>query len=390
MNNRATKASKSFARPSLLEAVTPHLELVTQRATQGRKDRQVCAEVIAALKEAGIFRALLPAQWGGLEASPQEFFRACLAIGERDMGTAWVAGIIGVHAYQLAIMNEQALEDVYADDPDTCIASSYNPVGGKVEVVDGGFMLHGRWGWSSGSGHCVWVLLGAIVPKEGYRTFLVPLKDYQIEDTWFAYGLQSTGSNDIVIDPPVFVPEHRTHKQLDGFNCQHGQENPLYNIPWAQLFIRVVSSPAIAAARHAVNCFTGNAATSSTDPTKLKEDPDITQRLALSMNEIDEAEALMFRNFDRMLEQVRAGQPITLIARVQYRYQAGIVLEKMMSAVDRLFAVAGGRSVFDGAEIQNIWRDIHIARAHVANNPTAFARNWGKMALGAENGDVFI
>ncbi len=390
MDESVAKAKTAVARPTLLEAVKPHLALVTRMAAQGRKDRQINAEVIAALKDAGMFRALLPCKWGGLEARPQEFFRACLAIGERDMGTAWVTGIIGVHAYQLAIMNEQALEDVYADDPDTCIASSYNPVGGKVEVVDGGFMLSGRWGWSSGSAHCVWVLLGAIVPKEGYRTFLVPIRDYEIEDTWFAYGLQSTGSNDIVIDPPVFVPDHHTHKQMDGFNCVHSQGNPLYNIPWAQMFIRVVSTPAIAAARHALACFTGNAAGSSTDPTKLKGDPDITQRVALSMNEIDEAEAIMFRNFDLMLEQVMSGQVISLMERVQYRYQAGIVLEKMMSAVDRLFAVAGGRSVFDGAEIQNIWRDIHIARAHVANNPIAFARNWGSMALGAENADVFI
>jgi len=62
----------------------------------------------------------------------------------------------------------------------------------------------------------------------------------------------------------------------------------------------------------------------------------------------------------------------------------------MAQAVQRLFEVAGGRSVFNGAEIQNIWRDINIARAHVANNPTPFARNLGNMLLGGENGDFFI
>ena len=228
------------------------------------------------------------------------------------------------------------------------------------------------------------------MPGEGYRTFLVPRTDYEIEDTWFVYGLQGTGSNDIVIEEPVFVPHHRTHKQMDGFNCLHQQENPLYSIPWAQMFIRVVTTPAIGAAKQAVQLFVDKAASSSADPTKLQGDPDITRRVTETLNDIDEVETIMYRNFDRMVELVTSGQTVPMIDRVRYRYQASIVIDRMGAAVDRLFEVAGGRSVFDGAEIQDIWRDIHIARAHVANNPTSFARNFGAMSLGAENGDVFV
>ena len=66
------------------------------------------------------------------------------------------------------------------DDPDTLVSSSYAPLG-QVEVVDGGFKLSGHWQWSSGSEHCEWALLGALVfPPEGgapeYRTFLLPRK----------------------------------------------------------------------------------------------------------------------------------------------------------------------------------------------------------------------
>jgi len=370
--------------------IGPHLTRLRELGPQGRVDRQVSNESIDLLKEAGFMRALLPEEWGGLEATPQEFFAAHMAIAEQDMSTAWVGGIIAVHAFQMAIMAEQARADVYGSGPDTLISSSYNPVGGKVETCDDGFMLSGRWGWSSGSAHCTWVLLGAIVPGEGYRTFLVPRSDYEIEDTWFVYGLQATGSNDIVIGEPVFVPNHRTHKQMDGFACKNEQENPMYSIPWAQMFIRVVSTPAIGAVKHGVNLFAGNAGSSSTDPVKLMSDPDITQRLAESINDVDEAETMMFRNFDRMMAVVCSGQEITLIDRARYRYQAGIVIDRMIGAIDRLFNVAGGRSVYDAAAIQDIWRDIHIARAHVANNPISFARNLGGMTLGADNADVFI
>ena len=375
---------------NLVEAVTATSDLIAKHAAEGRTGRQVSAEVVEALKDCGYMRAVLPKQWGGLETHPNEFFKASVKIAEQDMSTAWIAGIIAVHAYQLALMESEAAADVYSEGPNTLISSSYNPVGGRVQTCDGGFMLSGRWGWSSGSAHCTWVLLGAIVPGEGYRTFLVPRSDYEIEDTWFVYGLQGTGSNDIVIDSPVFVPDHRTHKQMDGFNCLHQQENPLYSIPWAQMFIRVVTTPAIGAAKHAVDLFCGKAASSSTDPTKLQGDPDITRRVAESLNDIDEVETIMYRNFDQMVELVTSGQSIPMIDRVRYRYQASLVIDRMGAAVDRLFEVAGGRSVFNGAEIQDIWRDIHIARAHVANNPTSFARNFGGMALGAESSDVFV
>ena len=370
--------------------IEPHLSLIAELASEGRASRQVKREAIDAIIESGFMRALLPKPWGGLEATPQAFFRAHLRIAEQDMSTAWVTGIIAVHAFQLAIMNRQALDDVYAEGPNTLISSSYNPVGAKVEVADGGFKLSGRWGWSSGSEHCTWVLLGGIVPGEDYRTFLVPRADYRIEDTWFAYGLQATGSNDIVIDQPVFVPEHRTHKRMDGFNCVHSQANPMYGIPWAQMFVRVVSTPAIGAARHAVAAFAGNAAGSSTDPTKLAGDADITRRLAETLHDIDQAEAVLFRNFDHMMAHMQAGESLDLMDRVRWRYQASLIIDDMTRAVDRLFEVAGGRSVFDGSAIQDIWRDIRVARAHVANNPTAFARNLGAMALGADNSDAFV
>lgn len=370
--------------------IDPHLPLFAERAAQGRADRQVARDCIEALKDCGFMRCLLPKPWGGLEVSPQEFFRAHLKIAEQDMSTAWVGGIIAVHAYQLALMDRAALDEVYATGPNTLISSSYNPVGAKVEVVDGGFKFGGRWGWSSGSEHCAWALLGGVVPGEDYRTFLVPRTEYRIEDTWFSYGLQATGSNDIVIDPPVFVPEHRTHKRLDGFNCVHGRSNPMYDIPWAQMFVRVVCAPAIGAARHAVKVFTGRVEGSSTDPTKLRGDLDIARRVAESLNEIEQSEAVMFRNFDQMMAQVLSGRPFDLFDRVRWRYQASIVIDDMTRAVDRLFEVAGGHSVFNGSAIQDIWRDIRTARAHVANNPTAYARNLGAMAMGAENGDPFI
>lgn len=148
--------------------------------------------------------------------------------------------------------------------------------------------------------------------------------------------------------------------------------------------------PAIGAAKHALQLFIDNAQGSSTDVTRLAGDPDVTRRVAEASNLIDETEAIMYRNFDEMMDAVNSGREIPMQDRIKYRYQASLVIERMMQAVDMLFDVAGGRSVYRNSPIQDIWHDIHIARAHVANNPISFARNLGAVQLGADSTDVFV
>lgn len=364
------------------------LDLIESKSGEQREQRELSADVVQALKDCGFFTMLLPKQWGGLERKPQEFFAEQVRIAEADMSTAWAGGIIAVHAFQLALMSEEAQREVYENDPNTLISSSYNPVGARAEMCEGGFMLHGRWGWSSGSGHCTWALLGGVIPGDGYRTFLVPRDQYEIEDTWDVMGLQGTGSNDVVIGEPIFVPEHRTHKQMDGFNCVNEQENPMYDLSWAQTFVRVVNSAAIGALKKAVKVFVeSKLGNSTTDMTKFANDVDTQERLAKVLNTIGELEAVMYHNFDKM--EAADWKP-TLEERIMYRYQASLVIDKAIEAIDTLFDVAGGRSVFNGHPLQQLWHDIHIARCHVANNPTAFARNLGSVTMGMDNQDVFI
>ena len=373
-----------------VEALQPMLR---DNAARAREERRVPVENVQALQEAGFFLALQPGEWGGAEVDPQYFFRAQAAIAEACMSTAWACGIVAVHAFQLALMDHRAQKDVWGDDIHTRVSSSYAPMG-KVTPVEGGFQFSGRWGWSSGCDHCAWVLLGGILPDGSYRTFLLPRSDYTIEDTWNSMGLQGTGSNDIVVDD-VFVPDYRTHKQSDGFEGTNPgvteDSAVLYSMPWAQLFVRVVSTPAIGAARSALGQYTelvkGKA---SGDVTKLAQDTGTQMRIAKARNTIEEMSGVMYTNFDRMMHALREGEAIAIDDRILYRYQASLVIEKSIEVVDSLFSSAGGSSVFLGSEIQQRFLDIHTARAHVANNPTSFARNLGSIMLGADNGDFFV
>ena len=388
-----SNADKSAIAAQMMEQVIALQPKLRERAEQTKTNRQVPDETIQELQEMGFFLTMQPHQYGGYELDPQDFFKMSIALAEGCTSTAWVAGIIAIHSFQLALMDKQAQEDVWGPSVHTRISSSYAPMG-KVKVVDGGFKFSGRWGWSSGSGHCTWVLLGGIIPGEGYRTFLIPKEDYEIVDTWNSMGLQGTGSNDIVVTD-AFVPEHRTHKQMDGFLMTNpGQAvntADLFQIPWAQVFTRVVCTPAIGACKAALGHYMHAVQNkASNDPTKLVGDVSVTERIAAAIDGIDEMETIMLRNFDQMMAAIKNGEEIPLQDRIKYRYQASTVIEKSIKIVDSLFEVAGGGSVFIGSEIQQRFMDIHTARAHVANNPAGFGRNLGGTALGADNGDFFV
>src|SRR2546423_11290892 len=150
------------ATQAVIAAVTELLPVFRQRAQETEDARVVPAESVKSLEETGFFRLLQPKSAGGLEADPVTFFTAVRLIASACGSTSWVASVVGVHPWQLALFPEQAQADVWGADPATRMSSSYAPTGRAV-AVDGGYRLKGRWSFSSGCDHVTWVLLGGIV-----------------------------------------------------------------------------------------------------------------------------------------------------------------------------------------------------------------------------------
>jgi 3-hydroxy-9,10-secoandrosta-1,3,5(10)-triene-9,17-dione monooxygenase len=376
------------------------LPSLVERTREADRLRRLPDETVADLKRAGLFRLLQPSRWGGAEADPRTFFETQMAIASACPSTAWVFGVVGVHNWQLALFPLQAQEEVWGDDPDTLISSSYAPTG-KVERCEGGFRISGRWSFSSGCDHCQWIFVGGMAPpeKEGGKpemlTFLVPRREYRIDDNWHTIGLKGTGSKDIVIDN-VFVPEHRTHKMIDGFRrASPGNEvnpAPLYRLPFGQIFVRSVSTSAIGAALGALDIYTGIAAkrVAAGDGQKVAEDPSAQMVAAQAGALIDEARVVLHRNFDEMMTKVKAGQELTLDRRLRFRFDSAQAVVKCVAAIDLLFTASGGRAIFTDSAIGRFFLDVHAARAHYANNPDKPGRNWGGTQLGLKNTDFFV
>lgn len=369
------------------------------RAAQGEADRKIPDDTIREFKEAGFFDILKPKRWGGFEMEPQVFYEVQMAIAEGCMSSAWVLGVVGVHPLQLGLFPLKAQEDVWGKDASVLISSSYQPVG-KVEKADGGFYLSGQWSFSSGCQHCDWVFAGALVfgpegtPPE-YRTFLVPRSDYQIVDTWNTFGLKATGSHDVKIDH-VFVPEHRTHKAMDGYLCRNpGQEaNPgdIFKLPWAAVFTRAVSTASIGATQDVLNSFLEIAKTRVSTNTGMatKGDPFALSAAANAAAEIASMKATLFKAFDDMMAVVRAGRDVAPEDRVFYKYQASRVARRCADIADELLLLAGAKGIFNDNPIVRPWLDLKAGRAHIANNQNLAGLTLGGSFLGAPVMDTFL
>jgi 3-hydroxy-9,10-secoandrosta-1,3,5(10)-triene-9,17-dione monooxygenase len=373
---------------------------LAERAQEADQLRRVPDATIAAFQDAGFFRILQPSRWGGLELDPQAFFDVQVTIGAACPSSAWVLGVLTVHAWQLALFPLAAQEEVWGSDRSTLISSSYAPTG-KVTRADGGYRISGRWSFSSGCDHCQWIFLGGMVPPatEGappeMRTFLLPRRDYRIEDNWHVIGLRGTGSKDIVVDD-VFVPEHRTHRLIDGFKrSSPGNEHnpaPLYRLPFGQVFVRSVSSTAIGVAQGALDAYRKNTASriAASDGAKVALDPSAQVIASNAAVVIEDLRATLRRNFDEMMAAVRAGEDIALERRLKYRLDSSLAVTRSLEVVDTLFTESGGRAIFTSSPLARYFLDIHAARAHYANNPEKPARNYGGVLLGGKNVDYFV
>jgi 3-hydroxy-9,10-secoandrosta-1,3,5(10)-triene-9,17-dione monooxygenase len=387
----------------LVERARAMIPTLRSRAKACTAARNVPAESVAEMQEAGFFRVLQPKRWGGYEMNPNVYFDILKTLAEGCMSTAWIYGVIGCHPYELALFHNEAQQEVWGEDPSTLVSSTYQPVG-QVERADGGFYLSGRWGFSSGSAHCKWVLLGALIWPEGgpgsgppdMRTFLLPRSDYQvIEGTWETFGLQGTGSFDIVVDR-AFVPEYRTHRAEDGFLCQNpGQaenDNALYSLPWAQVFVRGVSTAALGGTRAAVNAAMAimQDRISSNTGKASKADPMLHAAIAAAHSQTLEMELTLRTTFDNMLAKAQAGTPPSMEERALAAYQSSTVVRRCAALIDDMVQLLGGRAIYMSSEIIQPWLDVMAARAHVANDPANRTGDVVGTMLGEAPGFTFV
>lgn len=376
----------------VLDAVRDLLPGFRERADEAERLRQVPEQSVKELEEAGMFRMLQPQRYGGLEADPVDFFTAIKEIAAADGSTGWISSVVAVHPWQIALFADEAQQAVWGDDSNVRVSSSYAPTGKAVQT-DGGYLLSGKWSFSSGSAHCTWVLLGGLVfNAEGnvvdFKTFLVPREKYEIVDVWNVVGLRGTGSNDIVV-AETFVPEEFTLSMSETGRCygpgQAVNTSNLYKLPFHSLFTTTITTPIIGMATGAYEEHVEmqrSRVRASYIGEKASSDPFAAVRIARAGSEIDAAWALLMNNLREEMAHVERGEKIPLKLRLRVRRDQVLGTQRAIDAIDELFEASGGRALAEGTYLQRAWRDAHAGRVHAANDPERALKMFGDLEFG--------
>jgi len=119
-------------------------------------------------------------------------------------------------------------------------------------------------------------------------------------------------------------------------------------------------------------------------------DPIALNTAARAQATIDELKALLFHNFDVMMETIRAGRTIPYADRVRYRYESAQVARRCANIADDLMLMLGGWAIYNSSPLVQWWLDLNAARAHVASDPNLIGSSLGAICLGQEVHESFV
>ena len=362
------------------EALLPKLK---ERAPKCEELRRLPDETLRDFHDAQLFRIHQPKRVGGAELE----FAAVVTYGALFArvcaSTAWNWVNFAAHHMMLGMFPPQAQDEIWGQSRDALIASSFVFPAGKARKVQDGYLLSGRWPFSSGVDPSEWNMLAGLarlddnLPPE-QRIFLVPRPRYKVIDTWFAGGLRGTGSNDVEV-AEVFVPEHMTLAVADtkGGPTPGSAVNPgiLFQLPVFALFPYMLSGVALGIAEGLIEDY--KPASGKMTGARVAE---------IQSTQIRLAEATAYARISRLVQlsncrEAEAKMP-DMKTKARYRLEGAYAVDWAVRAVDVMFGLYGAGGLYESGPVARAFRDAHAVKQHFSFNTDIAGTTYGRVALG--------
>lgn len=372
------------------KALVPRLR---ERASKTEELRRLPPETERDLHDAGLFRIVQPKRVGGSELDYVALVDCADVLAQGDASVAWNFANLASHHWMLGMFDRRAQDLVWNKDTDALIASSFIFPSGRASKVEGGYLLRGRWPFSSGVGSSEWNMLGGVVSSDDeadgieYRIFLLNKNDYNVTDTWNASGLRGTGSNDVEVGEAfVAGPMTIALSDLAGGPTPGSVDNPnaLYALPVFSLFPYVLSGAALGNAQACLDDYidiTRHRA-STYNRAKLGDFQSTQIKIAEASAKIDSARLIMRSRCIEAMAEARAGHVPDIAAKTRLRRDGAYSVNLCTEAVSLLSSASGARGLFTTGALQRQFRDAHAINSHLAFNFDAAGTNFGRVALG--------
>ena len=227
--------------PPPLDAARKLAPLIRSCADETEAGRELPRLLFEALYDAGLFRLALPRVVGGTEIDLPTYVAVIEEIGKADASTGWVVNQCAIFATYAARMERALARAIWIDTPRSVVANTPQ-ASARAVVVEGGYRVSGRQGFSTGCRHASWLAAHAQIIDQGQvrldggepetRYLFVPVAEAELLDTWRVRGMRGTGTHHFAVND-VFVPFERT---VLSATAPLRETGPLYKIPRTLLF----------------------------------------------------------------------------------------------------------------------------------------------------------
>jgi 3-hydroxy-9,10-secoandrosta-1,3,5(10)-triene-9,17-dione monooxygenase len=364
------------------------LPKLAERAARCEELRRLPDETLRDFHDAQLFRIHQPKRVGGaeLEFAAVVTFGALLARACASSSWNWVN--FAAHHMMLGMFAPQAQDEIWGKSADALIASSFVFPAGKARKVEDGYVISGRWPFSSGVDPSDWNMLAGLARLDDHlppeqRIFLLQRSQYKVIDNWFAGGLRGTGSKDVEVKEQ-FVPEHMTLAVADtkGGPTPGSAVNPgpLYQMPVFALFPYMLSGVALGIAEGLIDEYRPGAGRMT--GARVAE---------IQSTQIRIGEATVYARASRLVQETNCQEAERLISsnqipdaktKARYRLEGAYAVEWALRAVDVMFGLYGASGLYESAHVPRAFRDAHAVKQHFSFNTDIAGTTYGRVALG--------
>jgi indole-3-acetate monooxygenase len=372
--------------PAPLEAARKLAPMIRTYAGDTEALRALPDPVFEALADAGLFHLAFPRSMGGAELDLPTYIQVIEEIGKADASTGWVVNQCSIFATYAARMPRAVARKIWIETPRSIVANT--PLAdARAVVVEGGYRVTGRQGFSTGCRNAAWVAAHAQIIDNGRvrldkgvpetRYLFVPVAEAELLDTWHVRGMRGTGTHHFAVHD-VFVPAERTVLSVTAPLIETG---PLYQIPRTLKFASGDASVALGLARTCLTTFSdlAGAKTPRAMQALLRDQSMIQVIVGQAEADLRAGRAFLHEAVRDIWNQVASGGTPTLDQRATLRIAATHAIRLAARIVDAVYSAAGATAVYESHLLQRHFQDIHVITQHLQSRLSHYemvGRHW--------------
>jgi alkylation response protein AidB-like acyl-CoA dehydrogenase len=329
--------------------------------------RRIPEALLERLHDARLFRMLLPRSLGGEEVAPKTLVFALEELARRDASVAWCVSIANSTVLIAPYLDPTVARAIFADPRSTVAWGPPNE--SRAVAVPGGYRITGRWDFASGCRHASWMGAHGTVVEEGgaprlnrygrpaVLTWLFPIEQARILDTWHTIGLRGTASDSYEV-ADLFVTEAYTSTREDP--DARREPGPLYAFPQQTLYSVGISSVALGIARGMLDAFAALAAKKTPrGMVRLADNAVVQSEVARAEAKLGSARAYLVETVSEIYERADERAPISIAERARVRLAGVNAISSAIAVADYTYKAAGVDAIFPESPFERRFRDIH-------------------------------